>query len=254
MWFWLSETVQQPDTRPLTIIFLKFLARKPVWNPWLEQAVSFPAWYWNIIHVRITFPSLPEKFTENWFASIKPAIAICLVWRSPILSFSCMKRLSNNFIQEWREIQTKGNLAAAPGCKPMIINAPGVSNRMGLRERGSGTQHCSPYGLLSYHEVTGTDNLDCPSKYFNNSDGITLWQSLDIKVLHKELHVWHMYIRNVYKKYILLLAPSIIPLLVLISFLSPLYIFANTLKFIRMTCQFNVQSFCPVWNPLNYGI
>lgn len=101
MWFWLSEAVQQQDTRSLTIILLIFPAREAVWNPWLEQAVSFPAWCWNIIHVGVTFLSLLEKFFENCFAGTKPAIAICLVQGPHILSFSCMKRLSSNFIQEW---------------------------------------------------------------------------------------------------------------------------------------------------------
>lgn len=100
-----------------------------------------------------------------------------------------MKRLSINFVQEWREIQTKGNLPAEPGGKTMIIDVPGVSNHIGPRQRGSGTHHCSPYGLLSYHEAPGTDNLDCLGQRFDTSDGITLWQSLDMEVLHKDPHV-----------------------------------------------------------------
>lgn len=120
MWFWLSETVQQPDTRSLTIIFLIFPAREPVWNPWLEQAVSFSAWCWNIIHVRVTFLSLLEKFIENWFAGTKPAIAICLVQGPRILSFSCMKRLSSNFIQEWREIGQRVTCLQNQAAKPCL--------------------------------------------------------------------------------------------------------------------------------------
>lgn len=187
MWFWLPETVRQPDTRSLPIIFLIFPAREPVWNPWLEQAVfqlraeisSMGEWLFLACLKSSSRTDLQVPNQPLLFDSYKDYIpGISLVWRDyQATSF----RNGGRFRQRVIYLQ---NQAA----KPWLSTHLEPQTTWALDREDQELNTVLPY-LLPYHEVTGTDNLDCLDQRFDTSDGITLWQSLDMKALHEELCV-----------------------------------------------------------------
>lgn len=166
MWFWLSETVQQPDTRSLTIIFLTFPGRKPVWNHWLEQAVTF---HLMMEHhpCESEFLSLLEKFIKNWFVPNQPLLFA--LYKNHISWVSLLWR-DYQATSGMGEIQTKGKFPAEPGCKPIMFNVPGIWNHIGPRQEGSELH--TTLLMSSYHIMKSLELVTC-----------TAWVNVSVPVM-----------------------------------------------------------------------